>query len=140
MNNSEFFAALAQIADQFVWTNQDGAIRGKAGSTALYCPLTALCYATTGKAYGTGLYHMAAGTLDLDPWVANDLAFAADHVYLTGDPRLAALRILLLTALNLKEVPYANEDYRPVQEEEAPRALDESPSVHGTPGSDDHTD
>lgn len=134
MTRAEFFAALTHCADQFVWTNQDGAIRGKAGSTALYCPLTALCYATTGKAYGTGLYHMAAGTLDLDPWVANDLAFAADHVYLTGDPRLSALRILLLTALNLKEVPYAH------TQEEEPRSVDEPQPVHGTPGPDDHTD
>ena len=112
----EFMSELRKARDLFVWRLAgDGEIRGatrRVKPSVHFNPISAVCFAKTGKVFGSGEWAQAADLIGLSPIDSGDTAAASDKRLSTsyntgttaGDYKLR-LREHLLGALRLDDEP-----------------------------------
>ena len=123
MTKQEFLDALTQVP--LTWTIDGAKLRGAPHDTSAlsFCPLTAVCWQTTGQLYALGEAGAAADVLgiraDLDG--GNLVVDLADHVGTTC-PHCApdyAFYQAMLAACNVPEPPYSGNPHDSEEEEHA---------------------
>jgi len=85
MDFNDFIEKLSEVKDKFKWTigSNNRGIRGFSsdkGYERCYCPITAVCYATTGNDFLSYEYNDAAKKIGLNWHLADRIAGWADAV------------------------------------------------------------
>lgn len=107
MNVDEFIEALKNCTG-FRWEcRRVEGVRAESAESNTFCPITAVCYARTGKRYMSWDFQKAAADIDLDADTALQVAKAADDSigWMLHNKRYsdARLRTQLLETLGLEE-------------------------------------